>query len=519
MLEVIQKLNKRHYNKYLNIKIYEVIYNSNLNNLTIKINYNQESISMEEKTEVTQFFIDYFKNQITIDTKFKKYYLDEEFLKQFLINYLKDNYKNTFSYLSENQIKIKSINNIYSCDIIVPTSQFKFVEESNLTNKLNEMFDEIFFDEISINFTEKLTQTYENILDTKEKYIQSVTSLNPTEGNIYLEITNIDNFYNEINSTTAILCSSVNHADEDVYICGEISNFRINSFKTKKVDENNNPIMKEYHGFDLINDDKKLNCVCFVKQAEFEKFSELENGKKVVINGNIEDFNNSLSVRVKALAYCDFTPPIKIIEKKGVPDKYNFVQPKLYSTKEQSNMFDIKLEPSKYLTDHEIVVFDLETTGIKYALGDEIIEIGAVKLKNGEITETFETLIKPKKEIPEEITKINGITNKMVENSISVEQAIPDFFKFCENCVLVAYNIDFDLPFLNHYAYQIGYNFDHDYLDAFALAKQHVPGLKNYKLKTVCNHFNVILDNAHRAIYDTIATAEVFIKLSYNITE
>ena len=69
MLEILQKLNKKYNNKYLNIKIYEAIYNSNLNELTIKINYNSETISIKEKSEITEFFIDYFNNVITLKSK------------------------------------------------------------------------------------------------------------------------------------------------------------------------------------------------------------------------------------------------------------------------------------------------------------------------------------------------------------------------------------------------------------------------------------------------------------------
>ena len=514
MLNILQKLNKKYDNRFVNFKITDAIYVESTKELTVKFHYNCDVISAEDKYLVTNFIKEYFNNMIKVDCKFKKYYIDSEFLTKFLIDYLKENYRNTFVYLTEKDIKVKEKEEVFTIEIVAPTPQYKFIIEANLSAKLNEMFDDIFFNEIIVNFKEIFVEGYENILDEKERYIQHNSNSVPMESVIKLDITNIENFYNEIQTSSAILCSSITAAEDDVFICGVVSNFRVSSFKTKKVDENNNPIMKEYYAFDLVNDNKKLNCVCFVKQADFEKFAELENDKKVVIQGSVEEFNSSISVRVKAVAYCDFTPPVKVVEKKGVPENYNFVFPQSYSKKEQSNMFDLKEEPAKFLTENEVVVFDLETTGVKYIEGHEIIEIGAVKLKNGEIVETFETLIKPKKEIPPEITKINNITNKMVENSISVEQAIPDFYKFCENAVLVAYNIDFDLPFLNHYAIELGYAFDHKYLDAFALAKQSVPGLKNYKLKTVCAHFNVSLENAHRAVFDTIATAEVFIKMA-----
>ena len=173
------------------------------------------------------------------------------------------------------------------------------------------------------------------------------------------------------------------------------------------------------------------------------------------------------------------------------------------------------MNPSSTELENAIYVsFDLETTGLFFTQ-HEIIEIGAVKIENGKITETFSTLIKPEGKISEEITKITGITNEMVKDAPSFQNVLGDFYKFCEGCVLVGYNIlEFDIKFLNYHANKFGVDFDHKIEDALILARKFCLGLKRYKLKDVCNHLEIVLENAHRALFDTIATAEVFIKLS-----
>ena len=110
---------------------------------------------------------------------------------------------------------------------------------------------------------------------------------------------------------------------------------------------------------------------------------------------------------------------------------------------------------------------------------------------------------------------MTGITNDMVSNSPPIADVIQDFYKFCYGNILVGHNsLGFDNLFLQAAGRKNKYNFDMKQLDSFQLARQYVKGIKNYKLKTVATYFNITLDNAHRAIYDTIATAEVFIKLT-----
>ena len=131
------------------------------------------------------------------------------------------------------------------------------------------------------------------------------------------------------------------------------------------------------------------------------------------------------------------------IEFKTANDNYLLIEPKEYFYEEQANFFTIEKEPSSFLKNHEFVVFDLETTGTEVP-NDEITEIGAVKIINGRIAETFTTLVKPNQSISELITKITGIDDELVKDAPKIEEVMPDFYKFCEGAVLVAYNIAFD---------------------------------------------------------------------------
>ena len=162
--------------------------------------------------------------------------------------------------------------------------------------------------------------------------------------------------------------------------------------------------------------------------------------------------------------------------------------------------------------DDEFVVFDIETTGLT-AGKDVITEIGAVKIKNREITDRFQTFVNPERPIPPRITELTGITDDMVANAPSQEEALRDFFSFASDCVLVAHNAAFDTSFMKQGANEYGFDFDFAYLDTLELARCTVTGVKNYKLDTLTKHFQVKLANHHRAIDDATATGEVFLEL------
>lgn len=159
------------------------------------------------------------------------------------------------------------------------------------------------------------------------------------------------------------------------------------------------------------------------------------------------------------------------------------------------------------------VVVDIETTGTN-PLKNDIIEIGAVYVENGEVKDTFDTLVCPNEEIIPYITSITGITNEMVENAPNIEEVMPRFIKFCKGAPLIGHNIIvFDYRMLKVQAMKLGLAFETEALDTLIIARKKLEHLPSRRLQDLCVHYKIALINAHRAYDDAYATYKLFTKL------
>lgn len=178
---------------------------------------------------------------------------------------------------------------------------------------------------------------------------------------------------------------------------------------------------------------------------------------------------------------------------------------------------DIVLRPSDLpFSDTTFVVFDFETTGFNATAGDSIIEIGAVKLCNGEIIDTYQKLVNPGRKISAKITEITSITNDMLVGQISEEEAIKEFKAWIKNAPLVAHNAKFDVSFLEsaYYKYQLG-KLENTVIDTLELSRTLDMNQARHSLSAIVKRYDVEFDeNAHhRADYDAKATALVLDKM------
>lgn len=166
------------------------------------------------------------------------------------------------------------------------------------------------------------------------------------------------------------------------------------------------------------------------------------------------------------------------------------------------------------------VVYDLETTGLSSNY-NEIIEISAVKVKNGILGDEFSTYVKPKREIPAYITELTSITNDDVRNAPGIKEAITDFYQFIKGTILVAHNATFDNSHLYRNLKDFGlYEGPIPTIDTMQLARvRYGDKLKTFNLKALTKYFDVELTQHHRAIYDAKATAEVFIRMLSELRE
>lgn len=175
------------------------------------------------------------------------------------------------------------------------------------------------------------------------------------------------------------------------------------------------------------------------------------------------------------------------------------------------DLTDVALGEKGQTLDDVYVVFDLETTGFS-PIKDKIIEIGAVKVENGMITERFSTFVNPKIPIPFRITQLTSITDQMVMDAPDIDTVLPQFLEFIGDAVLVAHNASFDVGFIEQNCrYQdIVPNFTS--VDTVAMARILLPTLSKFKLNVVANALHISLENHHRAVDDAGATAEIFVK-------
>ena len=161
--------------------------------------------------------------------------------------------------------------------------------------------------------------------------------------------------------------------------------------------------------------------------------------------------------------------------------------------------------------DADYVVFDLETTGFSPET-NRIIEIGAVKVQNGKIVDKFSTFVNPQVPIPFRIEQLTSINDSMVIDAPVIADILPEFMKFCEGCVMVAHNADFDMSFIKKNCQRLDIPCKATIVDTVALARVLLPNLNRFKLDTVAKALGVSLENHHRAVDDAGCTAEIFVK-------
>ena len=165
------------------------------------------------------------------------------------------------------------------------------------------------------------------------------------------------------------------------------------------------------------------------------------------------------------------------------------------------------------LMDNTYVVFDTETTGFNAAGEDQMIEIGAVKVRDGEVVDTFSELINPGIPVPERITELTGITTEMVEDKPGIENVLPQFIEFAGNDMILGHNVRFDYGFLKQNAINLNLQFDKSGLDTLKIARKTLPKEWSKGLENLCRIFGIEDKNHHRAYNDAEVTSKLYMIL------
>jgi DNA polymerase-3 subunit alpha (Gram-positive type) len=169
--------------------------------------------------------------------------------------------------------------------------------------------------------------------------------------------------------------------------------------------------------------------------------------------------------------------------------------------------------------DSEFVVFDIETTGLN-PKNDNIIEIGAVKISNRKVVDSFSTFIHIDKKLPGKIIELTSITDDMLQGQPEIDEALPAFLNFAKGSVLVAHNAKFDLGFIKEKAKALSFeNYNPPVLDTLELSKALIKDVKNYRLNILTKKLGISLINHHRAVDDANATGQLLIILLNKLSE
>ena len=494
---------------YEGLKFKDAVYTEKNNVCVMNFLYNPENFTpdQENKEQILEKIKDIVGTFVQYELSFKSCPLD----KRAIANHTYTTIVNNFPSLSKNFTYDDVAVDINNLQVTVtlkltPTS-FEHASSLNRSAIIEDKLKESFFADFKIQFVKK-----EDDVDGShqiEKNMELLASIKEAEEKTVYELSNIVDIIGKNEYSLAIDYTKVKSVVENVVICGEVTTAQRKTYKrktTKKGEETE--IERAFYNFSIKNDNKVLYCSIFPKQHDEIKGDLIEVGMKVCCFGSFREFNGKLNFTAQTIARCEFKREDIKSGLKQVNEDYHTVFPQKYVDYEQADLFS---DESKHF-EGTYVVFDVETTGFE-ANKEEIIEIGACKIVDGRIDETFSTFVKPSKHIPREITELTGIDDEMVKDAPTINYVIPDFFKFCHGAKLVAHNIAFDMSFIHHISTKLSYNFDHEQIDTLAMARQKLPGLKNHKLGTVVEKLNILLDNAHRAINDATATAKVFIKL------
>lgn len=306
----------------------------------------------------------------------------------------------------------------------------------------------------------------------------------------------------------AIYIADLTKEMQGVSVCGKIS----------YIDEKKTKTDKPYFSVTLSDGTGQLRLSYFTKKATLEKVRGLKQGDSVCITGDNELFNGSLSFRAKQIDRGSqpegFVPEER--PSKPVPLRYKCVFPVPVGDLVQGGLFETADTLPAAVLSQEFTVFDLETTGLNNtpAAGgmDRIIEVGAVKIRNGRICERFSSFVACPVRLSAEIVKLTGITDDMLVGAPDIADVVADFYKFAAGGALVGHNVQFDYKFMRYYGEREGYLFHQKQYDTVSFA-QEMLRLSNYKLNTVADYFGFDF-NHHRAYEDAFVTAKIFLALA-----
>lgn len=462
-------------------------------NFLIKSDYSKE-VKSNIKQKVSAALPQPFKlNKVN----YTKLFCDEETSAAYCRQLVKINFPQLYGALINAECKL--IDFVFTITLTFDNSVQSYAESCGAAQQLINLIEDKYKEKFSIAFT---------YIESKTVETENTVTYTPPKNNRIINVTDIAPLCGKKVEGPAIYIEDCTEND-GVVLCGKIT--EISEITTKKG--------KIMFSFTLKDYTAEISCKTFPSAVNYPKIKKLEIGSEVILYGAVkkDDYSDGLVCITRQISYCILPEKFKPQKREEPlpPQRYITVKPQKTNEAFQVNIFQKNISVPKFLIGKTFVVFDVETTGLNCGV-DRLTEIGAVKITDGVITHSFGTLINPKIHIRQETIRLNGIDDGLVKNSPTVEDVMPDFYKFTYKAALVAHNIEFDKKFIKFDGKNLGYYFENECYDTMLLARNYLKksGLPNYKLETLCKYFDIELVDHHRAVFDAAATAKLFIKLA-----
>lgn len=427
--------------------------------------------------------------------KTEKIASDDQLVNLAAYDFLKKNYPSVSIFMDESDVSSSLVGNVVKYTLKLPADGADYVMKNGAMKKLDEYLSGRFCSDF-VGTTEIKTDVEKVNILSEEVYESELQKIMRRTIKVKDVIPIDDPTLGDSAQYIEDLTSGA------VTVCGTVTS----------IDERTTKNGKPFFIIHIDDTTGRTGGVYFTKKTTYQKIKEIKEGDAIIARATIGDYNGRQSLTFEKINRCtfpeDFKPESKA--KKTAPRNYKKIFPEQASTVKVKSVFDEETVLPTELTDKEYVVLDIETTGLENS--DEITEIGAVKIRNGRISEQWTTLVKPTKKLTPENVKLTGITEEMLKDAPLPEEIFPDFMKFIDGTVLVAHYADFDLSFIRREAAKEDYEVRNKILDTVIMSRTYVPGLVNNKLNVVADHFGVVFRH-HRALSDAYATAEIFIEL------
>ena len=472
----------------------------------------KEKLDESLEREISAFVKSQMKGGVKTSVKFFKDYFDEEKVKGEFFNYIKREYLFFSTRIAEDNVCVSKTDDVFVLTVTVTPELEKMLVQIDFLPCVEKHFADITNFEVKCKFdVVESNVDVENLMKATQTMRETQVTKALFKPQRKIDVEDVQPLFGNFINQKPQYIIDVTRPEKSVTLCGMVEGI-------KEVVTNSGYTLFK---FDLSDFTGKISVIVFSDDKIYLKLKELQVGDQILLNGQVKENSFSQELEMHAYRICR----CKILEEKfesslsrPVPEAYVIVKPEKFEKEEQGNLFSEKRVSPKLLG-KSFVVFDFETTGKNY-LSCKIIEIGAVKVVDGVITETFSTFVNPECKISREITELTGITDDMVEHAPTFPEIISDFYKFCYGSTLIAHNIEFDIGFLKFNTKDSGFNFSNPQIDTLALSRKYFRSLqggvdtpKNFKLGTLAEFLGVSRENAHRATDDSIMAADIFIKL------